>query len=368
MKIVTVTSDNYAGMTARMLESLRIWHPDLPVEVHALETGWTDQHTTLIEGQRATVVPLAEESPEHRNMAAGKTIQACWKLHVFAAQQQPFLFLDGDMLILAPLDDIFAAVDKDGWFCVHEKTEICQYNQGDIRKLTQLPDEGVGVSTINTGVLGCKPDDYRDIFQQAIDWSTQITGILSGDQGLTNLAWYQLRGRIPPSHSTLYNGGWHTNNLMVLSQVILHFARPNYPGPGRTKEGDQLAIWSVWPQGRQVTDITQTTFWKSLLPFPWEWPNHCTQPRYRDVVRRCREQSRSLPENQLIAVNTPWQAFLIDSAVLGRIRQEWLQAAGDFARVPHEPTYHLNPYAKPRSAFALTFERLKHELRSRMPR
>ncbi|NJL30851.1 MAG: hypothetical protein HC898_04040 [Phycisphaerales bacterium] len=247
MRFITVTSDNYVAATARMVASLRQWHADDPVVVYALEQDWNSQLEKHFDGMQLQIRHLPEPDKRYRQGTLGQSVFARWKLDVFLDQQEPFIFLDSDTLLLRPLYELIKQTLELGWFTVNEGTTLGQYAQGDISHHVELPDHDESRSGFNTGVVGCVPEGHREVFELAAQWAAKIKGNLLGDQGLLNLAWYELHGDLPPGQSSLYNGGWHTDDTMNLSQAILHFARPNYTT--EQKLHDHHRIWEAWPRG-----------------------------------------------------------------------------------------------------------------------
>jgi hypothetical protein len=351
MNFITVTSDNYAQMARTMVESLRVWYPSDPVIVYALDTGWTDEHAKLFDGLNITLRILAEQGDtSFRGGASGSSVFAIFKLDAFVEQTEPFIFLDADTLVLGPLTEIIDAVTRDGWFTVHEGTTLAQSNAGEVGALSQLQGDLSKQTILNSGVLGCDPARYGDVFKLALDWGRQIKGVYQGDQGLINVAWYKLHGHIPPDHDKIYNGGWLQGDRIVLTQRVLHFARANYPAKGRRKVDDQAAIWSVWPRGVALRRVRDELFWRESLPHPWPWLNQCVSPKYAAKVRAMRDASDSIADVSWLVVDNEYEAHLLSPRVRKALNAFWREHASRFTGVPHVPTYHMAQGGKPVSA------------------
>ncbi|MEX1090716.1 MAG: hypothetical protein WEC36_16010 [Phycisphaeraceae bacterium] len=364
--ILTVTSDNYLPCTRLLLESLRVWHAETAVTVYALERGWTPRHTAQIEDAHTRVRVLAEPEARHRQGGAAGNY-AVWKIDVFAMQTQPFLFLDSDILVLAPLLRVAALLRRDGWFSVQEGTPLSSYYQGLITRLMSLPPAAAALRSFNTGVLACDPCRHQALFGLARDWGRQVSGMYLGDQGLLNLAWYQLYGLMPPPGTPRFNGGWGGDDRVDLSQVILHFARPNYPPPGGGKLLDQQRIWRAWPKGVPLLDLTDTDFWRRSLPHPWQWLNQCTLPRHRRFVRQMRAASLALRGCEHLLIADRYQAYLLHPKVLAEVASFWARSRHLFVGLPHRPTFNLNSHGQLTSAWARRWPRLRSTLRAHLP-
>ena len=367
MRIITVTSENYVELTRQMLQSLRIWHADLPVTVYALDQGWTGQCDRRLEGLADEVHPLSEGSTRNRGARQdGQVTNYCvWKLDACRQQQEPFILLDGDMLILKPLDPILEATSRDGWFAVHEGTRLGDYAQGEVSRFITVPESDAKSTSFNTGVLGCDMKRHGEVFDLAIEWGRQVSGVWLGDQGLLNLAWYNLRGYLPTAAPTIFNGGWYTDDRLNLTQTVLHFARPSYGG---SKLADQTRIWRAWPRGVKVIDLTETDFWQQSLPHPWPWLNQANHPRHRDHVARIRRASRELTGAEYLVIPTADHAFLLDRALLRDTARFWKHHAHRFADVPYRPTYHLAEGGRLHGAASRWWDRCRRGLRAHLPR
>lgn len=347
MNFITVTSDNYVPATELMLRSLRVWYPDMPVVVYALDTGWTDRHAAQLAPLNVTIRLIAEHgNTAFRGGAMGGSVHALFKLDALLEQTEPFLYLDADILVLAPLTEIFDAVQRDGWFTVHEGTTLAQSNAGEVAALTQFNGDHSKQTILNSGVLGCDPARFRDVFALALKWGRQISSNYQGDQGLINLAWFKLHGRIPPDHDTTYNGGWLSDDRIVLTQHIVHFARANYPAKGRRKVDDMRRVWDAWPTGVQLRRLRDEPFWRESLPHPWQWQNQCTARRHRDVVQQLRSASDRIADASWLVVDNPYEAHLLSPRLRRSLSEFWREHAHRFAGVPYVPTYHLAPDGK----------------------
>lgn len=342
MNFITVTSDNYAQMASTMVESLRVWYPNDPVLVYALDTGWTEDHAKLFDGLNVTLRIIAEHGDtSFRGGASGTSVHALFKLEALIEQVEPFVYFDADMLILAPLTEILDTTRRDGWFSVHEGTKLSQINAGEVAALTNISNDLTSQTVLNSGVVGCDPARYGDVLKLAQKWGKQVKGIYQGDQGLINLAWYKLHGHIPPDHDKTYNGGWLQGDRIVLTQRVLHFARANYPAKGRRKVDDQTAIWRVWPRGVALRRLHDEPFWRASLPHPWPWPNQCTSPKFAAKVRAMRDASDSIADVSWLVVDNEYEAHLLSPRVRKALNAFWAEHASRFTGVPHVPTYHL---------------------------
>jgi hypothetical protein len=362
MRIVTMTSDNYVPCTRMMIESIRVWHPQVPVIVYALSTGWKQEHQDVFDGLNARVKLLEEVDVRNRRGANGEAIFNLQKLDVMLDQAEPFLMLDSDILILKPLDTVFADIDRDGWFTAHENTRLRDYYRGDITKVVELSGPGLDQTSINSGVLGCDPAKHRRVFELARAWAKQIGGIFLGDQGLVNLAWFKLYGDAPPQVSYLYNGGFTTEGRVDLRQTILHFGRSHTKLGGKQKV--QTDIWAAWPKGVELLNLADTDFWKSTLPHPWEWLNQANKKVHRGFVRRVREQSRCLIGTSWLIVQNDDEAYLLHSDVLDALNAFWRKEHRRLNGVPHLATFNLDPSNQPTPRWRKMIQRTCREAAS----
>jgi len=365
LQALTLTSDNFVDSTVLMLTSLRVWHPDLPVVVYALDTGWTDEHAAKLAKLDVELRLIEEADPRHRGGADGRAIQNVHKMDIFLAQQQPYLFLDSDILVLRPLHELFERIETDGWATVREGTPLVAYWQGDITDVVELDEIPQGTPSINTGVLGCNPSKHRALFELAASWIPRISGIRSGDQGLINVAWFKKHGRIPETVGNKYNGGWLADDSIRLTNSIIHFARPNYPPPGRSKHDDQQRVWDAWPCGVELTNLTDTAFWRDSQPHPWPWTNQCNRKAYRDEVKRVRAASRDLGNPAGVVIEDAYQAYLLDAELLQSIRSWWAANAEKFEGLRVAPTYCLTTHGVP-PALPQRLQRLRLAVMSRL--
>jgi hypothetical protein len=367
LKIITITSDNYVANTALLLESLRVWHPDIEVTVYALATGWTAAHARMLTALGAAVQVIPEVDPRRRGGALGQAVHTAFKLDVLREQTQPFVYLDSDILVLQPLDGIFQSVARDGWFSINEGTTLGVYNQGPVGALTQLAADQGQHKSFNAGVIGCIPDRHRDLFVLAQQWAGAIPWNYHGDQGLLNLAWFKLRGGLPPSADTRYNGGWRRDQRIILTQVILHFAAEGYPAPGQSKLEDQTRVWSNWPRGQKITPLTETDFWRDSQPHPWPWVNQGSQRRYRAFVAAMRARSLSLLGTPFLVVDTADQAYLLHARVLADLHRFWSRHAAPFQGLRYRATVHLGDRGVPTSRLGQFAGRWRRTLASWRP-
>ena len=372
MKIITVTSDNYLPITLQLVESIRVWHPDQPFTAYALEKGWGDEHTHQLANHGVEVKVIGEPDTHNRSGAnpGSGAIHCFWKLDAFLDQQEPFLYLDADILVLQPLDAVFAAIETDGWFTVQEGTKLRKYHQGPITALTGLDDDEIpgDLASFNAGMMGADPARYQPVFELAKEWGDQITEIFLGDQGLQNLAYYKLHRDSPKDRGNRYNGGWTADGQVNLAQAILHFGGPKTRQAGMTKASAMQSVWKDWPKGVKLDHLTDTDFWRSSLPHPWPWLNQCNQRRYRPFVQAMRRQSRSLIGTQWLLVENQWQAYLLDRKVLNDLDRFWAQHGDRYCQLNHLPTYHLDPYGKPVSRWSNCLRRWRNEMISLIPR
>ncbi len=368
MRLITVTSDNYLPSTLMMLESVRVWHPALPVTVYALEKGWNADHKARLREMDAEVEVIPEHDPRQRSGPVGTTLFAVWKIEVFLRQAEPFLFLDSDILALKPLDEVFRRVERDGWLSVEEGTTLGFYNQGDIAALSGLPEAAGSLKSFNTGVLGCDPRAHREVFELALEWSRLIKAIAFGDQGLINLAWHRVRGGMPPSAGRQFNGGFFDDGAIDLTNTILHFAGDHVwrmmKQAGRKRFELQHDVWSAWPKGVGLTNLRDTSFWERSLPHPWPWLNQCTQARHHGFVRRVREASLELRDTPWLLLRDRYEAHLLHRRVLAGLDAFWKREASRFSGLNYRPTYHLNPRGMATSSLRRRVARLCDDIRS----
>ena len=348
-----------------MLESFRIWYPDMAVTVYALEIGWRDEFThRLRDDYSVTVSVLPESNQRNRggaNIGSG-AIHALWKLDAILDQDQPFLILDGDILVLKPFDDLIRIIETEGWFSVHEGTGLCDYHQGEIKTLTRFKDVPIGKGSMNTGVLGCDPARHRQVFETARRWGSQISNIFLGDQGLINLAYYEHYKTLPINRGSEYNGGWTIDGKVDLRQTILHFGGPK----AKNKLNAQRLVWNGWPKGCCFINLVDTDFWKNTQPHPWRWLNQCNQSRHRSFVAKMRAKSRWLMDESIdwLIVENAYQAYLLDNEVLQQINKFWRQHGSLLSKVPHKPTYHLSSNGQPTFRLGNWFKQRKYRLQS----
>jgi hypothetical protein len=344
MRVITLTSANYVPMTRLMLASVRAWHADAPVTCYALEAGWGPGP----EGELRALGADVEVMPASAKLKLKSNLG--WKLVVLARQAEPVLFLDSDVLALRPLDRAFEAVALDGWFSVLEGATLGSYYRGEIRDVVGLP-QGIGpVRSFNTGVLGFDPGRFGDVVRLAADWGDRITDIWLGDQGLLNLAWYHLRGRVPGCGGRHYNGGWEPDGRFDPTQALLHFSEPYSPGGNPGRAALMQEVWDRWPKGVKLTPLTETDFWAASQPHPWGWVNQCNQRQFRGAVGRIRELSREHPLPAGTVVESPHQAYLLHREVRAKLAAEWADLAPKFAGLPVRGTYHLRAGGGPTSA------------------
>ena len=373
MILVTITSANYLSQTVCMLESLRVWHPDLPVTVYALELDWSATAAAALRPFGVTVEMLREtdrrsRGDPHRNNEA---VHYVWKLDVFLAQARPFLYLDSDILITRPINGALAYLTEHDWLTVNEGTPLGRYHEGQITTLVQIPESARALPSFNTGVLGCDPVRYRDVFMLARDWAHQIQAIHLGDQGLLNLAWFHLRGQMPPSGGAEFNGGVGALATVDLSHTILHFTGDRFwqylQNSGLQREQVQRAVWQAWPKGLSTMRLVDTPFWRASLPHPWTYLNQCMNPRHRATVAALREASLTLRGVSGIVVRDAYEAYLLHADILSELDAFWKHTAPRFAGLHHLPTYHLYPPGRLRSRWARHFRRCSYELRAFLP-
>ncbi|MCC5830366.1 MAG: hypothetical protein JJU36_13055 [Phycisphaeraceae bacterium] len=369
MRIVTVTSDNFLDSTCLLLESLRLWHRE-PVAVYALEQDWTEAHSARLEPFNVELHMVAEPDKRHRQGGAGRPFHALWKLDVFLAQDQPFVYLDADTLVLRSLDHVFERTARDGWFTVLEGTRVAHYNQGPIAEVTGIGPEAEQVRSFNTGVLGCDPARHRDVFAQAREWGhgVRVSGVYFGDQGLMNLAWYRLHGgTMPPDGGEAYNTGLAPGGRIKLHSAVLHFAGPHFMATKKSKAQCARDVWAAWPHGVKLVDLTETEFWRRSQPHPWAYINQVSLPRFRSKVNELRKQSHELIGTEYLLVPSADHAWLLDSEVLKETCAFWREAAGRFAELSYLPTYHLAEGGRPVSSAVHRWDRFKRTIRSCLP-
>ena len=150
MRIITVLSADYLEMTELFLESLRVWHPHVPVVCFAIPDGWTVEAEKQLERFDVSIELLRNDPP--------RKLRKAWKLEALATQTEPVVLMDVDMLVLRPIDLVFETVQKVGWFTVFEGTKLRDYYQGGIQTELQLHDSDLDVRTFNTGLVGYDPE------------------------------------------------------------------------------------------------------------------------------------------------------------------------------------------------------------------
>ncbi len=358
MRVLTVTSDNYVDNTCLLLSSLRRWHPDLPVVIYTLDTGWKVEDEARLTAFGAQLKRFEEHGQTgNRTSWSGGGIFNAYKLHVMHEQTEPFLFLDSDILVLRPLNRLFDQIHQQGWMTSHDGVLLGDYAQGPIATIVKVPEQDARQRGFNTGVVGCDPSRHREVLSLSCEWAGQISENFLGDQGLLNLAWYHLHRNVPANADNRYNGGWREDDRIELRNTIIHFARRNYGGASKLR--DQRRVWEQWPKDVVLTDLIDTDFWRESLPHPWPWLNQCNQRKYRGFVANMREASRSLLGTPGLFIDDADQAFLLDSQVLAEQDRWWAQHAPAFRNVPHKPTYHLPGNGRPASRLKHRFERLR---------
>jgi hypothetical protein len=358
MQLLTVTSDNYVEITRGLLRSVRAWHPELPVAVYVLDTGWSAKYESLLTPFNVDIRVVHEHGNlGNRTSWSGGGIYNAYKLDVFLEQTQPFLFLDSDILVLRPLDRLFDHIRHHGWLTCHDGVPLGDYTQGPISKLVSIPEADAKQRGFNTGVLGCMPESGRDVLLQARQWVDQVSENFLGDQGLLNLAWWVKRGRVPPNADSRFNGGWREDDRIELRNTIVHFARRDYGGP--SKLHDQTRVWNAWPKGVALTDLIDTPFWQQSLPHPWAWLNQANQRKHRAFLRHMRAESRSLLGMRWLLIEDADHAFLLDGKVLAEQEKFWAANAASFKDVPHKPVYHLPGGGRPASAWSHRWDRFR---------
>jgi hypothetical protein len=341
MRVITVTSDNYLPQTRALLESLRVWHAAWPVTAYALATGWTAAHTATLQELGAQVEVWPEPDPGYRAGGIGTPLFPIWKLEVLAGQREPFLLLDGDCLILRPLDAPAAAVAATGWFAVHDRFPLADLHWGVLADLSGLPHPPADCPAFHAAVLGADPGRYGDVLALARQWAGQLPRPYYTDQALLNLAWHKLHGRAPADAGWAWCAPVYRGGRFDLGSAILHCAGPYVRGVAESKAQYQLRVWSHWPRGTVLRALAETDFWRGLGPLPWAWPNQRNQHRHRGFVRQARRESRSLNPIDGLIVADATQAYLLDQDVLDQLDAWWRRAAPSFQGLPHVPTYHL---------------------------
>lgn len=370
MKLITVTSDNYVGHTRLMLESLRVFHADLPVVVYALERGWTPAHAGPLTELGATVAPLGERDASNRSKETQLTgMHAVFKLDAMCQQAMPFVFVDGDALVLRPLDDLFDRVRRDGWVSSNDDSPLRQYCEGPVMELVDVPESARSQFAFNSGVIGCDPvghPDMRRVFDTAKEWSLKLASIRCGDQGLLNLAWVKCFGRVPPHAGFRFNAGFNRERFDAGCTILHLHGFPTWDG-----ERDKLAIhrriWDAWPRGVRLVNLDETEFWRRSLPHPWPWLNQCNQSKHRAFVAKMRRDSETLLEPSWLLVRDEFEAYLLGERVLAAARKFWEQHAARFVNVPMSQTYLLDRGGVVRPRWGGGMSRIKAELRRMMP-
>lgn len=335
MKAIALVSSAYREMTRRMFESFRVWHPDVPAVCYAIPGDWTDADTRSLNEIGVDVEIMSGPYPFPWNSKIG------WKLVALQGQTEPLLCLDTDMLVLRPLDRVFEAIEKDGWFSVLEWATLGDSYKGEITALFDLPEEARSFSTFNGGLIGYDPARYQAVYDLAFNWGTKVNFVWLWEQALANFAWYHLHGRIPPDGGHLFNGGWGADARFPLTQAILHFAGPYSPGGNDRRDSLMAELWDKWPRGERLVPLRETDFWKASLPHSWVYVNHCNQRRYRSEVKRIRQLSKELCPRSGVIVEDEYQAYLLAPEVRAALAADWAKRAPSFAGLPIRATYHL---------------------------
>ena len=356
MRIITVLSADYLEMTELFLESLRVWHPHVPVVCYAIPDGWRPEAEKQLERFDVSIELLCNDPP--------RKLRKAWKLEALAKQTEPVVLMDVDMLVLRPIDLVFKTVQKEGWFTVFEGTKLRAYYQGEIQKHLELTDTELDVRTFNTGLVGYDPNHYGHVISTAYHYAESIDKIWGiGDQALTNLAYYSHHRQMPSGHSFLYNGGWNvvSNGIRFnLAQAVMHFTGPAFPPRGlgyvESKLSKMRDIWSKWPTGLPLQPFSETMVWKDSLPHPWSWLNQCTQSQYREAVRRIRQASLALHGQEGIVIESAYEAYLLDPGVRKWLSQYWKHQGKRFQGLPHHATFHLRTGGRSRSPIAQTWD------------
>lgn len=375
MRIVTVTSDNFIRNTELLIESLRVWHPDYPVTVYALETRWTPEHTRrLSDLPGVNVRPLKEVDITSRDGKPGQAIRLVWKLDVFLDQHEPFLFVDSDMLVLQPLEPVLRRFRRDGWFAVHEGTPMAFYLQGPLARITGLADLPTTPGSFNTGLVGADPARHRPIFELAKHWADELktipadsTDTWSGDQGLLNLACWKVHGRLPDSAPVHWNSAPHVDGRIDPGCAVLHIAGHYVHVHRPDKAVVQQRFWDQWPRGLRIVHLLDTDFWQDSLPHPWQFANRANQPRYRAKLRRMRRDSLALLDTPNLLIRNEAEAFLLDARVLAAVDRWWREHAPAFAKLPHLDTCQMTASGRYIPAGPRRRRRWLSDLRSWLP-
>ncbi|MCC5830365.1 MAG: hypothetical protein JJU36_13050 [Phycisphaeraceae bacterium] len=368
MRIVTITSDNYVPYTSLLLESIRIWHPKIPITVYSLEQGWTEEAGRALEPYGVNIRLLKEEDVSRRQ--AG-TIKTAFKLDAAIEEKEPFLYLDSDILVLRPLDRAFDLIHREGWLSVRDHEPLRSYYEGDITSLVKVDEATLEERSFNAGVVGFNPvthPQYRRTFEQARDWIGQVSRIYTGDQALQNFAWVHLFGRLPEHAGYTFNCGVGADGTFELGATVVHLCGGARKPIGADKLSNQKLIWNHWPRGVEMVPLVETDWWNQSVPHPWKWINQCTQPLHRQFVREMRRSSTRLRGIPWLVINSPDEAYLIDTEVLKEISDFWASNRSRLAGVPHRPTYHLPGYHGQPSTREPRWKRIGRELRSRLPR
>lgn len=379
MRIVTITSDNYVDHTHLLLESIRVWHPKMEVALYHI--GATDDVAVDVTDPYVCVRTLHD--PVASDETERKARRIALKIDVLLEQKRPFLYLDGDTLVLRPLDRLASLIQVRGWVSVDDHEPLAVYDQPELRSLIRIPADCRSRRSFNAGVLGMAPGgpvDYRPVLEQARAWSLErgpvtVRGIdlcrayerRSGDQALLNLAWFKHFGQSPASAGYLLNQAVGQDGTIDLGSTIIHLCGAARKPLGATKLENHQRIWNAWPRGVDMTPLQETDWWRRSLPHPWPWLNQCTQHRHRRFVRQMRASSGELKDIPWLVIRDPFEAFLIDRDVLAEIDRFWRDHAHQLHNVLHRPTFHLPGHHGRTPPTGRRWQRACHELRSLLP-
>lgn len=129
--IFTATGDKFVRMATRAAESLKVVHPDLPIDL------FTDAAGAKTEGPFAQITQL--DNVWHRS-----------KLDAMAQTRfEKTIFLDADLIVIAQIDDVFQTLERFDFAAAHDQEDNSQHG-------TRVWQQTLPASfpQFNSGVIG----------------------------------------------------------------------------------------------------------------------------------------------------------------------------------------------------------------------
>ena len=186
--LLTATGPKYRRLLARAVRSLRAHHPGIPIDVHV------DEGMDLPEASRIHVLPdgIPAERPRFH------ALRTC--------RFDRVVLLDVDLVVLAPIGDIFDVLDRFDIAGAHDHFR----NSPHCRKLWRMPVPDA-FPQINGGVLGFRMTDRMRAFIDAWEAGWRDTGTGRDQPALRELLWTERDVRVwvlPPEYNF-----WETRAL-----------------------------------------------------------------------------------------------------------------------------------------------------------